>query len=65
MPLLWVGYGFGASFIALVTQLGVDIYKKIANICANLVERLEKDNLENNPMKLILIANLVSLQFTN
>jgi Na+/H+-translocating membrane pyrophosphatase len=28
MPLLWVGYGFGASFIALVAQLGSDIYKK-------------------------------------
>jgi len=30
-----------------------------------MVERLERDNLENNPMKLILIVDLVSLQFTN
>jgi K(+)-stimulated pyrophosphate-energized sodium pump len=39
VPLLWVGYGFGASFIALFAQLGGDIYIKVASICANLVER--------------------------
>lgn len=41
IPIIMVGYGFGASFVALFMQLGGGIYTKAADVGADMVGKIE------------------------